>query len=44
MKKRFSRSVDALSDNKKFVDYMKNRKTMEIPDHIEIENLNKGNN
>jgi hydroxyacylglutathione hydrolase len=42
--KRFNRSVDALSDKKKFLDYMKNQKTMEISDHIKIKNLNKGNN
>jgi glyoxylase-like metal-dependent hydrolase (beta-lactamase superfamily II) len=42
--KRFNNSVDALSDREKFVDYMKNQKTMEIPDHIKIKNINKGNN
>jgi len=42
--KRFNNSVDALSDREKFVDYMKNQKTMEIPDHIKIKRINKGNN
>jgi hypothetical protein len=42
--KRFNRSVDALSDKQKFIDYMKNQKTMEIPNHIKIKNINKGNN
>ena len=42
--KRFNNSVDALSDREKFVDYMKNQKTMEIPDHVKIKNINKGNN
>ena len=42
--KRFNRSVEALSDKQKFVDYMKDQKTMEIPDHIRIKNINKGNN
>jgi hydroxyacylglutathione hydrolase len=40
--KRFNRSVDALSDKQKFIDYMKDQKTMEIPDHIRIKNVNKG--
>jgi hypothetical protein len=42
--KRFNRSVDALLDKQKFIDYMKNQKTMEIPDHFKIKNINKGNN
>ena len=42
--KRFNRSVDTLSDKQKFIDYMKDQKTMEIPDHIRIKNVNKGNN
>jgi len=42
--KRFNSSVDALSNKEKFVDYMKSQKTMEIPNHIKIKNLNKGIN
>lgn len=42
--KRFNRSVEALLDKQKFIDYMKNQKTMEIPEHIKIKDLNKGNN
>jgi hydroxyacylglutathione hydrolase len=41
--KRFNHSVNALSDMQKFVDYMKNQRTKEIPDHIKIKNINKGN-
>jgi hydroxyacylglutathione hydrolase len=40
--KRFIRSVDALSDKQKFIDYMKDQKTMGISDHIRIKNVNKG--
>jgi glyoxylase-like metal-dependent hydrolase (beta-lactamase superfamily II) len=40
--KRFNRSVDSLSDKQKFTDYMKSQKTMEIPEHIKIKNINKG--
>ena len=42
--KRFNRYVDAPSDKQKFMDYMKGQKTMEIPDHIRIKNINRGNN
>lgn len=42
--KRFNSSVDTLSDREKFVEYMKNQKTMEIPNHIKIKNINKGIN
>jgi hydroxyacylglutathione hydrolase len=38
--KRFNQSIDALSDKQKFIDYMKDQKTLEMPEHIKIKRTN----
>jgi hydroxyacylglutathione hydrolase len=40
--KRFNKAVETLSDQQKFIEYMKNQKTMEIPQYREIKRRNKG--
>jgi hypothetical protein len=39
--KKFNRSADTLQDKQKFIDHMKSQKTMEIPNHVTIKNINK---
>ncbi len=40
--KRFNQSIGALSDKENFIDYMKNQKTLEMPEHIKIKKINIG--
>jgi len=40
--KRFNKVINTIDDKQKFIDYMKNQKTMEIPNYISIKNKNKG--
>ena len=39
---RFNKVVETLSGKQKFIENMKNQKTMEIPQYLEIKNRNKG--